>query len=85
MHLIAPILPSSNYCGNLAHKANECNIPSEDIFCDYCGTSRNCLFYQVLETEITLITTAKSANILHCRSTKNQGTSTFHLGFPHQW
>jgi hypothetical protein len=37
VHLAAPILPSCNYCGNLAHKANECNIPSEDLFCDYCG------------------------------------------------
>jgi len=37
MHLVAPILPSCNYCGNLAHKANECNVPSEDLFCDYCG------------------------------------------------
>jgi hypothetical protein len=33
----APILPSCNYCGNLAHKANECNILSKDLFCDYCG------------------------------------------------
>jgi len=37
MHLTTPILPSCNYCGNLAHKVNECNIPSEDFFCDYCG------------------------------------------------
>ncbi len=37
MHLAAPILPSCNYCGNPAHKASECNIPSEDLFCDYCG------------------------------------------------
>jgi hypothetical protein len=37
MHLVAPILPFCNYCGNHAHKANECNIPSEDLFCDYCG------------------------------------------------
>ncbi len=37
MHLVAPILPSCNYCGNLAHKANECNVPFEDLFCDYCG------------------------------------------------
>ncbi len=37
MHLVAPILPSCNYCGNLAHKANECNIFSEDLFCDYYG------------------------------------------------
>jgi hypothetical protein len=37
MHLATPILPSYNYCDNLAHKANECNIPSEDLFCDYCG------------------------------------------------
>jgi hypothetical protein len=36
VHLAAPILPSYNYCGNPTHKANECNIPSEDLFCDYC-------------------------------------------------
>ncbi len=35
MHSVAPILPFCNYCGNLAHKANECNILSEDLFCDY--------------------------------------------------
>jgi len=37
VHSTTPILPSCNYCGNPAHKASECNIPSEDIFCDYCG------------------------------------------------
>jgi hypothetical protein len=37
VHLVAPILPFCNYCGNLAHKASECNIPFEDLFCDYCG------------------------------------------------
>jgi hypothetical protein len=37
MHLATPILPSYNYYGNLAHKANECNIPFKDLFCDYCG------------------------------------------------
>jgi hypothetical protein len=37
MHLIAPILPFCNYCGNPTHKASECNIPSKDLFCDYCG------------------------------------------------
>jgi hypothetical protein len=37
MHSAAPILPFCNYYGNLAHKASECNIPSEDPFCDYCG------------------------------------------------
>jgi hypothetical protein len=35
VHSAPPILPSCNYCGNLAHK--ECNIPFEDIFCDYYG------------------------------------------------
>ncbi len=35
LHSAAPIIPSSNYCGNLAHKASECNIVSKDIFCDY--------------------------------------------------
>ncbi len=37
VHSVAPILPSYNYCGNPAHKANECNILSKDHFCDYCG------------------------------------------------
>jgi hypothetical protein len=37
MHSVAPILLSCNYCGNLAHKASECNVLSEDLFCDYCG------------------------------------------------
>ncbi len=37
VHSATPILPSCNYCGNPAHKANECNIPFEDFFCDYCG------------------------------------------------
>ncbi len=37
MHSAAPILPSCNYCDNLAHNVNECNIPSEDFFCDYYG------------------------------------------------
>jgi len=35
--LATPILPSYNYYGNPTHKANECNILSEDFFCDYCG------------------------------------------------
>jgi hypothetical protein len=37
MHLITPILLFYNYCDNSTHKANECNIPSEDLFCDYYG------------------------------------------------
>jgi hypothetical protein len=37
VHLATPILLFYNYYGNLAHKANECNIPSKDLFCDYCG------------------------------------------------
>jgi hypothetical protein len=37
VHSATPILPSYNYYGNPAHKANECNIPFEDLFCDYCG------------------------------------------------
>jgi hypothetical protein len=28
VHSATPILPSYNYCGNPAHKASECNIPS---------------------------------------------------------
>jgi len=36
MHLAAPILPSCNYYGNPTHKTNECNIPFENLFCDYC-------------------------------------------------
>ncbi len=41
MHSTTPILPSYNYCGNPAHKASECNIPSKDLFCDYCGKERH--------------------------------------------
>jgi hypothetical protein len=37
VHLATPILPSCNYYDNPTHKANECKIPSEDFFCDYCG------------------------------------------------
>jgi len=37
MHSATPILPSYNYYGNLIHKASECNIPFEDLFCDYYG------------------------------------------------
>jgi hypothetical protein len=37
VHSAVPILLYCNYYGNLAHKANECNIPFEDFFCDYCG------------------------------------------------
>ncbi len=37
VHSVAPILPSCNYYGNPAHKVSECNIPSGDLFCDYCG------------------------------------------------
>jgi hypothetical protein len=37
VHSAARILPSYNYCGNPAHKTSECNIPSKDLFCDYCG------------------------------------------------
>jgi len=36
VHSATPILPFCNYYGNPAHKANECNIPSKDLFCDYC-------------------------------------------------
>jgi hypothetical protein len=37
VHLVAPILPSYNYCGNPTHKTSECNIPFKDLLCDYCG------------------------------------------------
>ncbi len=37
VHSVAPILVYCNYYGNPAHKASECNIPSEDPFYDYCG------------------------------------------------
>jgi len=37
VHSATPILPSYKYCGNPAHKASECNIPSKTLFCDYCG------------------------------------------------
>jgi len=88
VHSATPILPSCNYCGNPAHKANECNIPSEDLFCDYYGKEGHqgiCLFCQVPGTEATPITMAKSVGIFRCPLTKSQGTSTFHSGFAHQW
>jgi hypothetical protein len=88
VHSTTPILPSSNYCANLTHKANECNIPFEDLFCDYCGKEGHqeaVCFFQVPGTKTTSITMAKSASIFHYPLTKSQGTSTFHLGFPHQW
>jgi hypothetical protein len=28
-------------CGNPAHKTSECNILSEDLFCDYYGKERH--------------------------------------------
>ncbi len=37
MHFATPILLSCNYCGNPAHKANEYNIPFDDLFYDYYG------------------------------------------------
>ncbi len=37
LHSSTTILPSCNYCGNLTHNVNECNIFSKDFFCDYCG------------------------------------------------
>jgi hypothetical protein len=37
VHSAAPILPSCNYYGNLAHKASEYNILFEDLFCNYYG------------------------------------------------
>jgi hypothetical protein len=37
VHSATAILLSCNYCGNPTHKASEWNIPSEDLFCDYCG------------------------------------------------
>ncbi len=41
VHSVTPILPSCNYCGNPAHKASECNIPSKDFFYDYYGKERH--------------------------------------------
>jgi hypothetical protein len=41
VHSAPPILPSCNYCANPTHKANECNIPFKDIFCDYYGKERH--------------------------------------------
>jgi hypothetical protein len=41
VHSATPILPSYNYCGNLAHKASECNIHSENLFYDYYGKEGN--------------------------------------------
>ncbi len=87
MHSATPILPSYNYCGNPTHKVNECNIPSKDLFCDYCGKEghheADC-FAKFLKTKTTPITTAKSTKIFRCPSTKNQNTSSFHSSFPHQ-
>jgi hypothetical protein len=37
VHSAAPILLFYNHYGNPTHKAKECNISSEDLFCDYCG------------------------------------------------
>jgi hypothetical protein len=37
VQLATAILPSCNCYGKLAHKASECNIPSQDFFCHYCG------------------------------------------------
>jgi hypothetical protein len=37
VHSATSIPPFCNYCANPAHKVNEWNIPSEDLFCDYCG------------------------------------------------
>jgi hypothetical protein len=41
VHSGTPILPFCNYCGNLANKASECNIPIKDLFCDYYGKKRH--------------------------------------------
>jgi hypothetical protein len=41
VHSVAPILPFYNYYVNPAHKVNECNIPSEDLFCDYYGKEKH--------------------------------------------
>ncbi len=37
VYLTTPILPFCNYYGNHAHKTSQCNIPSKNLFCDYCG------------------------------------------------
>ncbi len=37
VHLVTPTLPSYNYYSSPTHKVSECNIPSKDFFCDYCG------------------------------------------------
>jgi len=52
VHLATPILPSCNYYGNPVHKASECNIPFEDLFCDYCekkGHHESICFAKFLE------------------------------------
>ncbi len=84
VHLTTPILFSCNDCGNLIHKANECNIPSKDFFYDYYvkdGHHEVVCFCQIPETKATPITTTKSTSIFLCPSTKSQGTSTFHSSF----
>ncbi len=82
VHSITPILPSCNYCGNLAHKISECNILSEDLFCDYCGK----------EGHHEIVYFAKFSERKQLRlpwqnlptSSKSQSTLGFHLSFPHQ-
>jgi hypothetical protein len=57
------------------------------FFYDYCekkGHQEAIYFCQVPKMGTTSITLAKFANIFRYPSTKSQGTSTFHLGFPHQ-
>ncbi len=47
VHAVAPILPSYNYCGNLAHKVSECNTPFWGSLLRLLwerGTPGSCLF-----------------------------------------
>jgi hypothetical protein len=37
VHSATSIPPFCNYCANPAHKINECDILSKDLFCDCCG------------------------------------------------
>jgi hypothetical protein len=52
VHSAAHILPSCNYFSNPTHKAIECNIPFEDLFCDSCekeGHQETICFAKFLE------------------------------------
>jgi hypothetical protein len=86
VHLVAPILPSCNYYGNPTYKANECNIPSEDLFCDYYGKEGHQKLF-ILPSSQTRSNSDYHGKIYQHLSlplNQSQGTLTFHSCFPHQ-